>query len=157
MTLQVHGAPAASLAQDYGASAPKITPQEGPRIQRSFPPPPPEYLPDMKDTIAITSCTHALSPRIVAVHGPTGTSKSTVFPLAVAHWTYATQGLKLGLTVFAQPRRILAKQLCERVRETRKMHDKDKSVGCVIARESSRDLLHRSSSSFADAVSSEQS
>ena len=40
-----------------------------------------------------------LSPRIVAVHGPTGTGKSTAFPLAITHWTEHAEGLKPGLTV----------------------------------------------------------
>ena len=48
----------------------------------------------MKDAIAVTGSVRALSPQIVAVHGPTGTGKSTVFPLAVAHWTYTTPGVK---------------------------------------------------------------
>ena len=43
------------------------------------------------------------------------------------------------LTVCAQPKRILAQQLCERVRENRKMMKYDKSVGYVIARKSLRD------------------
>ena len=81
----------------------------------------------------------ALSPRIVAVHGPTGTGKSTVFPLAVTHWTDHAKWLQSGLTICAQPRRILAQQLCERVKENRKMHYKDRTVGYVIAKESSRD------------------
>ena len=73
MTLQVQGAPAPRIAQDHGASAPGIVQVDGPRIpDQPIPPPPPEYPPDMKDTIAITNSIHALSPRIVAVHGPTG-------------------------------------------------------------------------------------
>ena len=81
----------------------------------------------------------ALSPRIVAVHGPTGTRKSTVFPLAITHWSEQVEGLKQGLTICAQPRRTLAQQLCERVRSNRKMHYHDRTVGHMIARESSRD------------------
>ena len=81
----------------------------------------------------------ALSPRIVAVHGPTGTGKSTVFPLAITHWAEHVEGLRQGLTVCAQPRRILAQQLCDRVRANRKMRYNDRTVGYVIARESSRD------------------
>ena len=50
-------------------------------------PPPPEYLPEMKDEQIVKNTIKALSPRIVAVHGPTGTGKSTVFPLAIPHWT----------------------------------------------------------------------
>ena len=84
----------------------------------------------MKNTIK------ALSPRIVA---PTGTGKSTVFPLAITHWTMQAKELQTGLTLCAQPRRILAQQLCERVKENRKMHYKDRTVGYVIAKESSRD------------------
>ena len=98
----------------------------------------PEYLSEMKDAVIIQNTIHALSPRIVAVHGPTGTGKSTVFP-AIAHWAKHAQGLKRGLTVCAQPRRILAQQLCERVRSNRKMWYKDKTVGYMIARESCKD------------------
>ena len=79
-------------------------------------PPPPEYLPEMKDEQIVKNTIKALSPRIVAVHGPTGTGKSTVFPLAITHWSEQVKGLKSGLTICAQPRRILAQQLCERVR-----------------------------------------
>ena len=118
VTLQAQGAPA---PRDPSHSVPP-------------PPPPPESLPDI-----IKNSIHALSPRIVAVHGPTGTGKSTVFPLAVALWTDMTKGLKSGLTVCAQPRRILARQLCERVRENRKLKELDKTVGYMIARESLRD------------------
>ena len=85
-------------------------------------PPPPEYLPEMKDDLIVKNTIYALSPRIVAVHGPTGTGKSTVFPLAITHWTEQAKGLQSGLTICAQPRRILAQQLCERVRSNRKMH-----------------------------------
>ena len=108
-------------------------------------PPPPEYLPEMKDEQIVRNSIKALSPRIVAIHGPTGIGKSTVFPLAVTHWTDVTQGLQSGLTVCAQPKRILAKKLCERVKvflslkENRKMHYRDRTVGYVIAKESSRD------------------
>ena len=102
-------------------------------------PPPPEYLPEMKDEQIVKNTIKALSPRIVAVHGPTGTGKSTVFPLAITHWTDNAKGLQSGLTICAQPRRILAQQLCERVKTNRKMHYKDRTVGYVIAKESSRD------------------
>ena len=102
-------------------------------------PPPPEYLPEMKDEQIVKNTIKALSPRIVAVHGPTGTGKSTVFPLAITHWTECAKGLQSGLTICAQPRRILAQQLCERVRSNRKMHYNDRTVGYMIARESSRD------------------
>ena len=82
-TLQVKSAP-----------APVVKPIQQPRgPSHPIPPPPPELLPDMKDSLAIKNSTHALSP---AVHGPTGTGKSTVFPLAVTHWTYMTKGLKSG-------------------------------------------------------------
>ena len=100
---------------------------------------PPEYLPEMKDEQIVKNTIKALSPRIVAVHGPTGTGKSTVFPLAITHWSEQVEGLKAGLTLCAQPRRILAQQLCERVRSNRKMHYHDRIVGYMIARESSRD------------------
>ena len=50
-----------------------------------------------------------------------------------------TKGLQSGLTICAQPRRILAQKLCERVKENRKMHYRDLTVGYVIAKESSRD------------------
>ena len=80
-------------------------------------PPPPEYLPELKDELIVKNTVKALSPRIVAVHGPTGTGKSTVFPLAITHWSDHAEGLKPGLNALcAQPRRILAQQLCERVR-----------------------------------------
>ena len=102
-------------------------------------PPPPEPLPEMKDAAIVKNVIKALSPRIIAVHGPTGTGKSTVFPLAITHWTERAKGLTSGLTVRAQPRRILAQQLWERVRSNRKMHYKDRTVGYMIARESSRD------------------
>ena len=36
--------------------------------------------------------------------------------LAVTHWTDNAKGLQSGLTICAQPRRILAQQLCERVK-----------------------------------------
>ena len=39
-------------------------------------PPPPEYLPEMKDELIVRNSIKALSPRIVAVHGPMGTGKS---------------------------------------------------------------------------------
>ena len=69
-------------------------------------PPTSPLLPEMEDELAITNSIRALSPQIVAVHGPTGTGKPTVFPLAVAHWTYKNAVIKPGLTVCAQPRRI---------------------------------------------------
>ena len=102
-------------------------------------PPPPEYLPEMKDEQIVRNSIKALSPRIVAVHGPAGTGKSTVFPLAITQWTDQTKELQTGLTICAQPRRILAQKLCERVKENRKMHYWDRTVGYVIAKESSRD------------------
>ena len=107
-----------------GAPAPKKQVINPPGV-----PPPPELLPEMKDAEIVKNTIRALSPRIVAVHGPTGTGKSTVFPLAIAHWTEKVEGLASGLTLCAQPRRILAQQLCERVRSNRKMHYKDKTVG----------------------------
>ena len=89
-----------------GAPAPVREPSPKP-IEHSrtspAPPPPPEYLPDMNDAAIIKNTIHALSPRIVAVHGPTGTGKSTVFPLAITHWAENAKGLKRGLTVCAQP------------------------------------------------------
>ena len=103
------------------------------------PAPPPEYLPEMKDEQIVKNAIKALSPRIVAVHGPTGTGKLTVFPLAITHWTYTAKELQSGLTICAQPRRILAQQLCERVKTNRKMHYHDRTVGYVIVKESSRD------------------
>ena len=93
----------------------------------------------MKDEQIVKNTIKALSPRIVAVHCPTGTGKSTVFPLAITHWTEYAEGLQSGLTICAQPRRILAQQLCERVRSNRKMHYNDRTVGYMIARESSKD------------------
>ena len=100
----------------------------------------------MKDAVIVKHTIQALSPRIIAVHGLTGTGKATVFPLAITHWTEHAEGLTPGLTVCAQPRRILAQQLCERVRANRKMRCNDRTVGYMIARESSRDtstkLLH---------------
>ena len=102
-------------------------------------PEPPEYLPEMKDAIISKNTTQALSPRIAAVHGPTKTGTSTVFPLAITHWAENAEGLKRGLTVCAQPRRILAQQLCDRVRTNREMWYNYRKVGYMIARESSRD------------------
>ena len=92
----------------------------------------------MEDELIVKNTVEAFSPRIVAVHGPTGTGKSTVFPLAITHWAERTEGLKPGLTLCAQPRRILAQQLCERVRLNRKMDKYDKAAGYKIARDSSR-------------------
>ena len=74
-------------------------------------PPPPDYLPEMEDELIVKNTVKALSPRIVAVHGPTGTGKSTVFPLAIAHWAEQTEGLRQGLTLCAQPRRILCQHV----------------------------------------------
>ena len=123
----------------YGTSAPEEKRVKEPNLPSGLmPPSPPPLLPD-KDTTAVTNSIRALSPRIAAVHGPAGTGKSTVFRLAVAHWTCTAAGVKSGLTVCAQPRRILAQQLCERVKENRKMKSTDKSIGYVIARESLRD------------------
>ena len=115
------------ISKPSGAVAPTKPFQLAPGV-----PPPPEYLPEMKDEHIVKNTIKALSPRIVAVHGPTGTGKSTVFPLEA-------KGLQSGLTLCAQPRRILAQQLCERVKTNRKMHYRDRTVGYVIAKESSRD------------------
>ena len=93
----------------------------------------------MEDELAVTNSIRGLSPQIVAFHGPTGIGKATVFPLAVAHWTYRIAGIKPGLTVCAQPRRILARELCNRVRENRRMKQVDKAVGYRIAREAIKD------------------
>ena len=82
----------------------------------------------MKDAVIVKNTIQALSPRIVAVHGPTGTGKSTVFPLAITHWAEHAEGLKRGLTVCAKPKRILAQQLCDRVRAKRKMRHNDKQL-----------------------------
>ena len=59
-------------------------------------PPPPDYLPEMEDEPIVKNTVEALSPRIVAVHGPTKTGKSTVFPLAITHWAERTEGLRLS-------------------------------------------------------------
>ena len=128
--------------QDRGCPAPIVETPPEPRDHSrasSAPPPPPEYLAEMKDAAIIKNTIHALSPRIVAVHGPTGTGKSTVFPLAITHWAEHAEGLKQGLTICAQPRRILAQQLCERVRTNRKLWYSNKTVGYMIARESWKD------------------
>ena len=61
-----------------------------------------------------------------------------MFPLAITQWADQTEGLRPGLTLCAQPRRILCQQLCERVRQNRKMDRHDKTVGYKIARDSSR-------------------
>ena len=106
-------------------------------------PAPPDYLPEMADELLVKNTVKALSPRIVAVHGPTGTGKSTVLPLAIAHWADQKEGLKPGLPLCAQPRRILAQQLCERVRMNRMLHKHDKTVGYKIARDSSRNTMTR--------------
>ena len=101
-----------------GAPAPIGEANPDPTV-RSYPAPgvpePHEYLPEMKDAIIVKHTIQALSPRVIAVHGPTGTGKSTVFPLAITHWTDHAEGLTPGLTVCAQPRRIMAQQLCESV------------------------------------------
>ena len=118
-------------------------------------PAPPDYLPEMEDELIVKNTVKALSPRIVAVHGPTGTGKSTVFPLAITHWAERTEGLRPGLTLCAQPRRIVCQQLCERVRQNRKMDKYDKTVGYKIARDSSRNqiaVLHRSNCCNDDAT-----
>ena len=81
----------------------------------------------MEDELIVKNTVKALSPRIVAVHGPTGTGKSTAFPLAITHWAERAEGLRPGLTLRAQPRRILCQQLCERVRLNRKM-DKNRDL-----------------------------
>ena len=67
----------------------------------------------MKDAQIVKNTIEALSPRIVAVHGPTGTGKSTVFPLAITHWTMQAKELQTGLTLCAQPRRIQLTKLEE--------------------------------------------
>ena len=99
-----------------GAPAPMREANPDPTV-RSYPAPgvpePPEYLPETKDAVIVKHTIQALSPRIIAVHGPTGTGKSTVFPLAITHWTEHTKRLTPGLTVCAQPRRILAQQAQE--------------------------------------------
>ena len=89
-------------------------------------PEPPEYLHEMKDAVIVKHTIQALS-------------LPTAFPLAITHWAEHAEGLKRGLTVCAQPRRILAQQLCDRVRANRKMRYNDKTVGYMIARASSRD------------------
>ena len=106
-------------------------------------PPPPDYLPEMEDELIVKNTVKALLPRIVAVHGPTGTGKSTVFPVAITRWAEQTEGLRPGLTLCAEPRRILCQQLCERVRQNRKMDKYDKTVGYKIARDSSRNTATR--------------
>ena len=75
-------------------------------------PPPPDYLPEMEDEMIVMNTVKALSPRIVAVHGPTGTGKSTVFPLAIAHWADRTEGLRPGLTLCAQGCDLMLQQAC---------------------------------------------
>ena len=86
-------------------------------------PPPLEYLPETQDDVIVKNTIKALSPRIVAVHEPTGTGESTVFPLAITHWSEHVEGLQQGLTIYAQPRRILAQQLCERVQLDTWLHE----------------------------------
>ena len=60
-------------------------------------PEPPEYLPEMKDAMIVKHTIQALSPRIVAVRGPTGTGKFTVLPLAITRLTQHAEGLKTRL------------------------------------------------------------
>ena len=48
----------------------------------------------MKDAVIVKHTIQALSPRIVAVHGPTGTGKFTVFTLAITHWAEHAEGSK---------------------------------------------------------------
>ena len=79
-----------------GAPAPvkkKVNPDPTESNPASGIPPPREYLPQMKDAAIVKNTIQALSPRIVAVHGPTGIGKSTVFPLAITHWTEHVEGL----------------------------------------------------------------
>ena len=57
-----------------------------------------DIFPTMKDAAIVKNTIQALSPRVVAVHGPTGTGKSTVFPLAITHSTEHVEGLTPGLT-----------------------------------------------------------
>ena len=84
-------------------------------------PTPPPLLPEMKGESAVTNGIRALPPRIVAAHGPTGTGKPTVFPVAVARCTYKMAKIKSSLTICAQPRRILARDLRNRIRENRQI------------------------------------
>ena len=92
-------------------------------------PPPPDYLPEMEDDLIVKNTVKALSPRIVAVHGDW-----EVNGISTCHYAMGRSGLRSGLTLCAQPRRILCQQLCERVRVNRRM-DKYDTVGYKIARE----------------------
>ena len=47
-------------------------------------PPPPEPLPEMEDAVIVKPAIQALSPRVVAVHGPAGTGISRV-PISKSH------------------------------------------------------------------------
>ena len=74
-----------------GAPAPVKKRNPNPTEPSSYPasgiPPPPEYLPEMKDAAIVKNTIRALLLSIVAVHGPTGTGKSTMFPLAAQSHT----------------------------------------------------------------------
>ena len=139
----IHGLPLLALRQSYGLHwirrqdrrCPSTDKRGGSRSHYAPGiPEAPKYLPEMKDAVIVKQAIQALSLRIVAVHGRTGTGKSTVFPLEITH----AEGLKQASTVCAQPRRILAQQLCERVRSNRKMRYNDRTVGYMIARESTQ-------------------
>ena len=60
-------------------------------------PPPPEYPPEMKDEQIVKNSIKALSPRIVAVHGPTGTGKSTVFSTCYHSLDHASKRVAVGI------------------------------------------------------------
>ena len=68
-----------TLRDDFaieGATAPGRKRENPPGV-----PPSPEYLPEMKDAEIVQNVIQALSPRIVAVHGPTGTGNPPCFHL----------------------------------------------------------------------------
>ena len=68
--------------------------------------------------------------------GAVATSIKELLPsMDVAHWTHHEGALNPGLTVCAQPRGILAREMCHRVRENRWMQVTDKTVGQQIVRD----------------------
>ena len=69
-----------------------------------------------------------------------GQASLPFFPLAVAHWTHHIGKLNPGLTICAQPRRILARDLCNRVRLNHRMHENDRAIiGYRVAKDQSLD------------------
>ena len=75
-----------------------------PMIRAPGVPPPPEYLPEMKDELIVRNSIRHSPQESLLFMVLRDTGKSTVFPLAVTHWTERTEGLQSGLTICAQPK-----------------------------------------------------